>query len=53
MSDMSLGLPFWLRSYMCCRLTASQMSLPIYQLIKLTVHQLRRSLLFIARKSEK
>ncbi|KHG18828.1 hypothetical protein F383_32463 [Gossypium arboreum] len=29
---MSLGLPFRLRSYMCCGLTTAPMSLPIYQL---------------------
>ncbi|KHG25760.1 hypothetical protein F383_31837 [Gossypium arboreum] len=30
---MSLGLPFWSRSCMCCRLTKARMSLPIYQLL--------------------
>ncbi|KHG28985.1 Dihydroorotase [Gossypium arboreum] len=32
MSDMSLGLPFWLRTYKCCGLTTAHMRLPIYQL---------------------
>ncbi|KHG05770.1 hypothetical protein F383_31319 [Gossypium arboreum] len=29
---MSLRLPFWSSSYICCRLTTALMSLPIYQL---------------------
>ncbi|KAG8474269.1 hypothetical protein CXB51_033951 [Gossypium anomalum] len=32
MSDMSLGLPFWLSSCVCCGITTARMSLPIYQL---------------------
>ncbi|KHG04204.1 Olfactory guanylyl cyclase GC-D [Gossypium arboreum] len=38
---MSLGLPFWLRSCMCCGLTAARMSLPIYQLLRAYCSQLR------------
>ncbi|KHG22738.1 hypothetical protein F383_30175 [Gossypium arboreum] len=34
MSDMSLGLLFWLRSCMCCRLTVARMSLPIYHHVR-------------------
>ncbi|KHG24025.1 hypothetical protein F383_30614 [Gossypium arboreum] len=31
---MSVGLPFWSRSCMCCGLTTACMSLPIYQLVR-------------------
>ncbi|KHG02520.1 Breakpoint cluster region [Gossypium arboreum] len=43
---MSLGLPFWSRSYMCCGLTVARMSLPIYQLVRAYCFQLVRAYCF-------
>ncbi|KHG25801.1 hypothetical protein F383_08766 [Gossypium arboreum] len=48
---MSLRLPIWLSSYICCGLTTARMSILYFSSIELTVHQLRRSLLIMAQKS--